>query len=708
MRVGHCIGFTVTSYRFFDGDFRPSTFTAAADKPYDITQEADIMRTIAVNGSLYWVESVWSGEVSGTPREIIDALLALGEPVDLSIFLPGLVGGHSLLAYGVEQVEPQTYHILVYDNNIPGEEAYVEVDDEANTWRYAQGAVNPDQAPTVYEGDATTQTLRFIPLSAYETATCPFCPAEAEETGEAITLLSFLGQGEVLVETALGAIGQVAGEIINEIPGARLIFDRGQLSGNDTPDIILPAGTDFTLQFNDLERVSALNPDFSLVIDHLTPAAGSNQLTVALAEQGVDYQAGGAQSPVMNVIVHQEDTSYNVALLGIDFADGQGLSVRAAESGERLEFRSEGLTVADATLLVTRLTEEEEALFATTALDLQDGKGVALDMAAWDGSGSVDLYTDVNGDGRYDEQPTELANEPLDEVLQQNDAVEVVNIIDHVGPFLGDQGLESILASLPAQGLSGQAIGQILLPFQLTNEQVIRLIPTLSLSLSELSELLFALRLEPEHQDTIIAALALAEEDETALRDYLANLALYHEILADWAFLNTNDLARLAALLNERNLIPEQLVQLLSRMGLSRSEIEEVLSGLELSAADLAYVARQLGVSIPATDVATPKATTTPAGTGTATASPTSSGTPTLAPSPTTGVTATPMSGATPIDTSIPHPSPDANPTVTASPDPGPTPDASPTANPTPTEIPNPSPSPDVNPTPADTPGPYP
>lgn len=240
MRVGHCIGFTVTSYQFAQGALQPAIFTASATDPYDIAQEAPIMRTIALNGSLYWVKSVWSSEVSGTPREIIDALIALGEPADLSIFLPGLVGGHSVLAYGVEQVEPQTYHILVYDNNIPGEEATIEVDYEANTWRYAQGAVNPDQAATPYEGDATTETLRFIPLSAYETATCPFCPPEAEaaEAAEAITLLSFLGQGDVLVETALGTIGSVAGEIINEIPGARLIFDRGQLSGNDTPDIV--------------------------------------------------------------------------------------------------------------------------------------------------------------------------------------------------------------------------------------------------------------------------------------------------------------------------------------------------------------------------------------------------------------------------------------------------------------------------------------
>ena len=32
-----------------------------------------------------------------------------------------------------------------------------------------------------YEGDAATETLRFIPLAAYDSATCPFCPADDGE-----------------------------------------------------------------------------------------------------------------------------------------------------------------------------------------------------------------------------------------------------------------------------------------------------------------------------------------------------------------------------------------------------------------------------------------------------------------------------------------------------------------------------------------------
>jgi hypothetical protein len=51
MSVGHCIGFTVTSYRFLAGDYQPASFTADADAPFDLPQKAPIMRTIAANGS---------------------------------------------------------------------------------------------------------------------------------------------------------------------------------------------------------------------------------------------------------------------------------------------------------------------------------------------------------------------------------------------------------------------------------------------------------------------------------------------------------------------------------------------------------------------------------------------------------------------------------------------------------------------------------
>ncbi len=709
MEYGHCIGFTVTSYRFAQGDIQPTLFSPDASTPYDLTQDIPIMRTIAVNGSLYWVQSVWSSEVSGTPRDIIDALIALGEPVDLSIFLPGLVGGHSLLAYGVEQVEPQRYHILAYDNNFPGEEVHVEVNYEANTWRYGQGAGNPEEMTTIYEGDSTTETLRYIPLSAYDTASCPFCPPElgAEEAGGEVILLSLLGQGDVLIKTALGTIGSVAGEIINEIPGARHIFQRGQLSATDAPDIVLPADTDFTVEFSNLERVSSLGQDLSLVIDQLDPSAENNQLIVDPTNQSVDFQAGGDQSPSLNVTIRQEDASYKVSLLGGQFADGDGLSIRTDETGGGLELRSQAADLEDTTLLLTRLTDEEEALFATSSLEIEDGGAVLLDIEAWNGSGQIDVYADEDGDGNYDEQPIKLPNQPLNDLLMESGADGIISIIDTVSPFLGEQDLETTLVSLTEQDLTGQEIGEILQPLQLTDEQLINLITTYSLPLPGLGELLFALRLEPMRLDTIIAALEFEEEDEAALLTHLANLALYHEIMVEWDFLNSDDLAQLVSLLNAHDLTSDQLGELLPRMELSTAEIEQVLGDLDLAADDLTKLTEILDIDM--SDIASPSQTvTTPL---TATVTLTNTATPTLTPSPTLSGTLTATLSVNQAPTQTPSPLPTVEPTDTPDPYPvGPTdipdpypvgPTTTPEAYPvtSPTDTPDPEPYPGAIPT---------
>lgn len=693
MAYGHCIGFTVTSYHFTQGNIQPAMFAPDADAPFDIAREAPIMRVIAANGSLYWVNSVWQSEVAGDPRAIIDALIDLGEPVDLSIFLPGLVGGHSLLAYGVAEIAPEQYHILVYDNNFPGQEAFVEVDYAANTWRYDQGAVNPDAPAVPYEGDATTQTLRFIPLSAYETATCPFCPADVEEAdeGEAYTLLSFLGQGEVLVETTLGRIGQVAGALINEIPGAQFIFPRGQLSANGTPSMILPADVDLAVEFNGLERVSALGPNLSLVIDHLMPAEENNRLEVTPDEQGIDFQSGGEQSPTLNVTIRQAETAYRVTLLGGNFADGQGITIGAANDGEGLELRNRQAGLDDTTLLITRLTDEGEAIFATTALAIQEDGGVILDVGAWNGTGSLDLYADEDGDGSYDEQPDRLSNEPLVELLQNSDTT--AGIVDNLAPFLGEAGMDSILMTLAEQALSGREIGEILQPLQLSNEQLVRLITVYALPVPELGELLFALRLEPERLDSVLEELALTDEAETELRASLADLALYEAIRLDWVFLNTDDLTQLIALLDERDLTAEQLTQLLARLNLSEAEIGQVLSGLQLSTANLVEIVEELGVAMPATPTPTPALIASQTVTVTITATvELISGTLTVTASPTPAITATTEVPGTPAGTPTPDPYPGELPLPTGTPAPYPYPDPYPGPQPSPTAGPSPYP----------------
>ena len=65
------------------------------------------------------------------------------------------------------------------------------------------------------------------------------------------------------------------------------------------------------------------------------------------------------------------------------------------------------------------------------------------------------------------------------------------------------------------------------------------------------------------------------------MRAALADLALYQEILTEWAFRGTDDLGVLAALLNEQGLSAAQLQGLLPRLGLSAEALAVLLGELD-------------------------------------------------------------------------------------------------------------------------------
>jgi hypothetical protein len=177
MRAGHCAGFTVSASRFRLGELTPVEFIPDAQHPFEIDQNVPIMRQIARDWVLQVTPEVSSQAVTGTPRQIIDSLLEKKSMVDLGIFSRS-GGGHSVLAYGVEDQGEGLFHILIYDNNWPGQPLYVEVNYLANTWRYSLAATDPSQDAGAWDGDARTRSLMYVPFEAYlQPVSCPFCPA---------------------------------------------------------------------------------------------------------------------------------------------------------------------------------------------------------------------------------------------------------------------------------------------------------------------------------------------------------------------------------------------------------------------------------------------------------------------------------------------------------------------------------------------------
>ncbi len=284
MADGHCAGFTVASRRFFDDQLFPSDFYVTAQTTYNIDQNVPAMRQIAKDWSMQVTEEVWQSRVDGTPREVLDALLALRQLVDLGIFGRN-GGGHSLLAFGVQDMGDGFYHILVYDNNWPGQELFIEVDYKANTWRYSLAATSPTEDAAAWEGDARSRTMMFIPFSVYDVpVTCPFCGTESPSGQKtSFTFVSLTGdEGLLQVENDQDQrLGQYEDGFINEMADGRLVRLKDYMYNDRAPYLTMRGQPDFRVRVlpRPGKKIADANlrmgsAGFAFAVDGLTLASG--------------------------------------------------------------------------------------------------------------------------------------------------------------------------------------------------------------------------------------------------------------------------------------------------------------------------------------------------------------------------------------------------------------------------------------------------
>lgn len=61
----------------------------------------------------------------------------------------------------VDSDSASSKRIMLYDSNHPGEERYIKVDTQANTWEYV-AAVNPEEAGSLYAGNPANNNLLYV------------------------------------------------------------------------------------------------------------------------------------------------------------------------------------------------------------------------------------------------------------------------------------------------------------------------------------------------------------------------------------------------------------------------------------------------------------------------------------------------------------------------------------------------------------------
>ena len=236
MAGGHCYGFSVLAELLWLGQVNASNFGAAKTPALQVDTNQALQRQIAYDWALQTLQSVQAERTTGTPDQILAKLEQVLKPhpsqtYTVTIWKRDGSGGHAVTPFEVLNKGGGMFQVLIYDNNWPDQTRAITFNTDADTWTY-DAAINPDEPESVYEGDANTKTISLSPTSpGLGTQPCPFCAkeptkgtAKAGDNTEEISLLGSSAEHAALIVTddAGRQLGYVNGNLVNQIPGARV------------------------------------------------------------------------------------------------------------------------------------------------------------------------------------------------------------------------------------------------------------------------------------------------------------------------------------------------------------------------------------------------------------------------------------------------------------------------------------------------------
>ncbi|MEM7130956.1 MAG: hypothetical protein AAF702_31835 [Chloroflexota bacterium] len=628
MQSGHCVGFTVMGFRLWDQQFDASEFSTQAQLTYDIPQEVSIMRQIAANYTLQFVPEVIEQTVSGTPVEVVNALLA-AESTEVEIGIANRTGAaHSLMAFGLADMGNDIIHILVYDNNHPGLELFVEVDMARNSWRYSMAAMNPEEDTEVWEGDADSKTLLYIPLSAYNVTprTWPLSQEQKENRGRS-TIVSLTGDGDFLAQDSRGrANGVWAGVYFNNIPGGKTIPARGSLSGKGAY-VALPSEGELSVlagnsNFSQDEPgiLQVLTPDFSVALEGLALQRNSQEsLFFSETERMIKYTAGSDQKTTIKVAIDNpnpdEESPETLFVIGnIDYTPSSGLTI-TDNSQRSLAIESEDVADDKVTLIVGRVDSSGQSVFATNDLSLRPGGSVNLIFDSQAAGQPLEVDIDPEGDGSF--ETISLENEFPQAVLEDaRSAEDIIILMDESAAYLGPADINNLMDELGNVPLDGDDFGRLIFSFDefgLDDREIIRLIQLTGLSPEEIAEFIFELRLDEDELIGFVQSIGLTNAVYEDVLTWLAELEEVHQLLVEIDFIDPTPGQEAEVILpyfTDSNLSLRQqgnlLERILSQQTVNIEQAEQIIFDLNLTSGDEALIREDL--LLPATPDETPAA----------------------------------------------------------------------------------------------------
>jgi len=641
---GHCAGFTVAAFRLFDGALDPAPLGAASTP--QLERSVPVMRRLALDFTMQFLSEIYAATVNGTPLEIVQKLQKEKGPVDIGIYAPDGAGGHSVVGYGLEDLGSNQYKILVYDNNWPGRENYIEVDGTANKWVYSLSATNPKEDSGAWYGDAATKTLNYVPRAAYKPNgtgyALPFAkapgalrlarPATAGAAGNtSFSLNTKNGAGAkiaLLLSTPDGKTVGVGsdGVLRNDIPGATIVRPKGSVQrrpaakkfdpGNKVtlepivslqpPVISVPAAGAYSVAVTGAvaaaAELHAVGPGFAFAASGVQAGAGQtagDAITINPAAGSVNYAPAGAAKPILTLTTAGADGETVFTLGGVSFEAGQQLAVQVDPTAGTLALSGTGIGKDNLVLVATKVGNDGTLnTFATDGIVLAAAGSQVLDFGAWDGTGAMSMGMDADGDGAL-ESTRELADEPLGVVLNDlGTATQIADGLAASAAYMDDADTASFLAALAGAGLSADQLGGLLQDldeanFSAEELQAFVIEAGLANDLGVFAGFAQALGLDDEEFAGLTGALGF---DGAAL-ETLNGLMDEQQALEDSAYeLARSDMdpAEQAAFIAALGLTPDQLGDFLDFSDLDGAELAGLVTDLQVDPQDLPGLLKDL------------------------------------------------------------------------------------------------------------------
>lgn len=470
MGGGHCEGMAILSKLIYSGqvnlnDIDPNAQTIADLKADNPQVQAEIARWFATQ---YVTPSTSSQINDQTPNQVVDTLVERMQqekgPFTLAFFQADGNGGHAVTPYSVVDMGDGVKRVMVYDNNYPGQERFIEVDRNSDTWKYT-GTTNPDEPVSEYYGTAESFSLNLRPSEArlVQPQECTFCKAgdggigdDGTESGstESTSTTSSLNpcdqtavstgpDTDVVVTTEDGhTAGVVNGQAFSDIEGATILRPVSQtgLDGDTTGAVImLPSdagGGDMSVSVNgeggddvlmmscgQYQRVSGMSQEDGEA-DTLTFSPDASSVTGQVdPDESVTFE-GGYNNP------DGDDQTY--ALYDVTSENGSVVRVGADPATGAFSYETSGETGFDALFsAIDPNGDSYESEFSGAGTAGNDGLTINLSDAVYEPNSNFET-TQVDP-ASFDEfaQTQNVNQETFQEI--QNSTAEQQNIDSGTG-----------------------------------------------------------------------------------------------------------------------------------------------------------------------------------------------------------------------------------------------------------------------------------